>query len=74
MDQLVHLKGLNHAAYNGKLARVTHFESMELCCNGRYRVRMIDAVSPPLNEYVDVKPENMQHACTRCHKGGEKLM
>ena len=73
-NQLVRLRGLNNASYNGKLARVLFFPSAEVCCNGRYRVKFIDEVAPPLLQSVDVKPENMEHACQRCHKGGEKLM
>ena len=74
LGQLVRLKGLNNAAYNGKLAQIGPFPSAELCCNGRYRVELIDEVAPPLRQSVDVKPENMEHACKRCHKGGEKLL
>ena len=74
LNHLVRLKGLNNAAFNGKLAKIMPFPSGELCCNGRYRVELIDEVAPPLRQSVDVKPENMEHACKRCHKGGEKLL
>ena len=70
LDQLVRLQGLKNASYNGKLAIVRHFPSAELCCNGRYRVRLMEN----FNQYIDVKPENIQHACARCHKGGENLL
>ena len=61
--------------YNGKLARVFYFPSAEVCCNGRYRVELIDdGAAPPTRQFLDVKPENIEHACRRCHKGGEKLM
>ena len=72
--QLVRLKDLNNAPYNGKLARVAYFPSFKLCCNGRYRIQLIDEVAPPLLSELSVKPENMEHVCIRCHKGGEKLL
>ena len=72
--QLIRLKNLNNASYNGKLAHVENFPSYEVYYNGRYRVNLIDEVESPTLRSVDVKPENMQHACNRCHKGGEDLM
>ena len=75
LNQMVRLKGLNNAAYNDKLGRVVLFpNSMEECCNGRYRVILIGEVAPPLLRELSVKPENMEHACKLCHKGGENLM
>ena len=73
-NQLVRLKGLNNASYNGKLGRIFSFSAGELCCNGRYCVQLIGWVAPPLLRELSVKPENVEHACTRCHKGGEKLL
>ena len=74
LGQLVRLKGLNNVSYNGKLARISYFPSSEVCCNGRYRVDLTDEAAPSNHQPVDVKPENMEHACQRCHKSGEKLM
>ena len=74
LHQLVRLKGLNNAGFNGKLAEIGSFPSSQVYCNGRYRVALLDEATVPLRQFVDVKPENMEHACSRCHKGGEKLM
>ena len=75
IDQLIRLKGLKNEAYNGKLARVDFFSSTtEVCHNGRYRVKLLDEEISPLQSFIDVKPENMEHACKRCHKGGENLL
>ena len=74
LDQLIRLKGLNNTIYNGKLAKVTIFPSTEVYCNGRYHVELMDEVVPPLRQFIGVKPENMEHVCQRCHKGGENLM
>ena len=67
--QTIRLKGLNNAIHNGKVACVENFPTHELCSNGRYRVKLIDVMKT-----VDVKTENMELACIRCHKGGENLM
>ena len=74
LQQLVRVKGLKNAEYNGKLARIMYFPSLEVCCNGRYRVILIDEVAPPLVQDLSVKPENLEHACTNCLKGGENLL
>ena len=74
LGQLVQLKGLNNAPYNGKFGRVVPFPSYELCYNGRYLVQLIDDVAPPLLSQLSVKPENMEHVCIRCHKNAEKLL
>ena len=74
LGQFVRLKGLTNVLFNDKLGRVGPFPSSELCCNGRYRVILIGEVAPPLLRELSVKPENLEHACTRCHKGGEKLL
>ena len=71
---MVRLKGLNNASYNGKLAKIELFPSFELFCNGRYLVELIDEVTSPLLRVLSVKPENLEHVCVRCHKGGEKLL
>ena len=72
--QLIRLRNLNNASYNGKLGEIGLFPSGEVCCYGRYRVDLIDEVAPSLCPRVDVKPENLEHACRRCHKGGDNLM
>ena len=73
--QLVRLKGLNNATYNSKLARIELFPSNKnVSCNGRYRIQLMDEVTLSLGQFVNVKPENLDHACTHCHKSGEKLM
>ena len=87
LNQLIRLKGLNNAQYNGILGQVLNFPSMEVYCNGRYRVLLKDEAAvntdwTRLNKGYNtfflrellIKPENMMHACKRCHKGGEKLM
>ena len=71
---MIRLKGLNNASYDGKLACVRPFPSSELCCNGRYRVILTDVVALPLLRELSVKPENMDHACKHCNKGGVKLL
>ena len=73
IGQLVRLKELSNAIYNGKLGKVRLFPSLELIENGRYRVELIDAVDPPLLRELSVKPETMERVCVRCHNGGEKL-
>ena len=72
--QLIRLKGLNNTIYNGKLAKVTIFPSSGVCRNGRYHVELMDEVVPSLRKFIEVKPENMEHACQCCHKAGENLM
>ena len=73
--QMVRFKGLNNAPlYNGKLAIVRAFPSLEMCCNGRYRVQLTHNVASPLVRELSVKPENMEHVCVHCYKGGEKLL
>lgn len=74
LHQLVRLKGLKYAAYNGKIARVHIFPSNEFCRNGRYRIKLLDIVAPPLQQFIDIKPENMDHVCQRCLKSGENLL
>ena len=74
LDQLIRLKNLCNESYNGKLAKLGLFPTAELCCNGRHRVELIDEVAPPLLQELSVKPENMEHACQRCHNGGESLL
>ena len=70
---MVRLKHLVHG-YEGKLAHVLLFPSLELCCNGRYRVELIDRIAPHLLRELSVKPENMEKVCTHCHKNGDKLL
>ena len=74
LGQLIRLKGLNNTIYNGKLAKIKLFASSELCCNGRYRVKLMGEAVPSVQQVIDVKPENMEHACQCCHKSGENLM
>ena len=73
-QQLVRLKGLGNASYNGKMGHVLVSHSSEIYCNGRYRVQLIGAIASTLQRELHVKPENMEHVCIRCHQSGEKLM
>ena len=73
--QEVRFKGLKNIQYNGKLGFVMSFPSAELTCNGRYRVQLIDEDTPTLFlKELSIKPENLEHICARCQKGGEKLL
>ena len=35
---------------------------------------LMDRVAPPLLRELSVKPDNIEHACNRCQKGGENLL
>ena len=37
-------------------------------------MELLDRVTPPLLKELSVKPENIEHVCVRCHKGGVKLL
>ena len=74
VNQMVRVKGLNNTQYNGKFGVIVPFPSAELTNNGRYRVKLIAEVAPPLLSELSVKPENLDHVCVRCYKEGEKLM
>ena len=75
LDQLVRLTGqLTDPLYNDQMGRIVPFHTMEVCCNGRYRVELIGGIAPRLLRELSVTSENLEHACECCHKSGHKLL